>query len=313
MDVNSGNPLSSGSLATFMASSLPTETPPHVRDPYDAVALFSHACMISIGFRLIGLGEDHKIEATREASDPYPLPQAWNATSTSTYAFRYAHTQSSLEYLIKITRLGHKAVINALGIGDDRVHSLDLHIKDFFLPARFPFTAPSTPLPPPPPPPPSPAPSKTSSSPPAASPTSAPSSNSASSKKSPRASTNPATKIPPPPAPETSSSRGAQTPIHARDPPHHEPPRDDRAPPARPYPFDDPLAAAPRRAFPPGDFPPPGFEDEYEIGRPAGTAGVGGERRPLRIGERDLYPPGLGPRDPLNGGGGGRWGGGLWL
>ena len=52
-----------------------------------------------------------------------------------------------------------------------------------------------------------------------------------------------------------------------------------------------------------GDFPPPGFEDEYEVHRPRG--GIGGERRPLNIGERDLYPPGLGPHDPLRGGGGG--------
>lgn len=97
-------------------------------------------------------------------------------------------------------------------------------------------------------------------------------------------------------------------PAHA--PPQYDPLREDRAPPARPYPFDDPLAAGPRRPFPAGDFPPPGFDDEYEINRPPGRGGIGGERRPLNIGERDLYPPGLGPRDPLRGGGGG-FGGGI--
>lgn len=39
--------------------------------------------------------------------------------------------------------------------------------------------------------------------------------------------------------------------------------------------------------------------------------GFGGERRPLNIGERDLYPPGLGPHDPLRGGGFGPGGGGM--
>lgn len=86
--------------------------------------------------------------------------------------------------------------------------------------------------------------------------------------------------------------------------------RDDRLPPlAQPRPYNDPLAAEPRRPYPAGDFPPPGFEDEYEVNRPRG--GIGGERRPLNIGERDLYPPGLGPHDPLRGGGFGPGGGGM--
>lgn len=90
----------------------------------------------------------------------------------------------------------------------------------------------------------------------------------------------------------------------------HDPLRDDRLPPyAQPRPFHDPLAAEPRRPYPAGDFPPPGFEDEYEINRPRG--GIGGERRPLNIGERDLYPPGLGPHDPFRGGGFGPGGGGM--
>ena len=89
-------------------------------------------------------------------------------------------------------------------------------------------------------------------------------------------------------------------------PPAHDPLRDDHLPPlAQPRPFDDPLAAGPRRPFPVGDFPPPGFEDEYEINRPRGGIGDGPARRPFNIGERDLYPPGLGPHDPLRVGGGG--------
>lgn len=97
--------------------------------------------------------------------------------------------------------------------------------------------------------------------------------------------------------------------------PVNDPLRGDRLPPyAEPRPFDDPLAAAPRGRYPAGDFLPPGFEDEYEINRPPGRGGLGGERRPLNIGERDLYPPGLAPHDPFGGGGfgpGGLGGGGM--
>lgn len=91
-----------------------------------------------------------------------------------------------------------------------------------------------------------------------------------------------------------------------RQPEEPNPPRLDPMPaPAHPYPLHDPLAMPPRRPIPAGDFPPPGFEDEYEINRPPrgfhpGYGGPG-ERRPLNIGERDLYPPGLGPHDPLRG------------
>ena len=83
--------------------------------------------------------------------------------------------------------------------------------------------------------------------------------------------------------------------------PPHRPETGDRYPePARPHPFDDPLLATPpRRPIPPGDFPPPDFEDEFEMNRPPRYMPGPGERRPLNIGERDLYPPGLGPHDPL--------------
>ena len=82
--------------------------------------------------------------------------------------------------------------------------------------------------------------------------------------------------------------------------PTHDPLRGDHVPPyAQPRPFDDPLAVPPRRPIPAGDFPPPDFEDEFEMNRR--PRGIGGERRPLNIGERDLYPQGLGPHDPLQG------------
>lgn len=44
-----------------MYESLPVEAKPQLKNPYDAVALLSHACMLVVGFRLVGLGEDHKI------------------------------------------------------------------------------------------------------------------------------------------------------------------------------------------------------------------------------------------------------------
>ena len=101
---------------------------------------------------------------------------------------------------------------------------------------------------------------------------------------------------------------------HARrNPAPHNPLADHLPPPARPYPFNDPLADHhPRRPLPGGDFPPPGFDDEYDLERPlrgmAAPHFPGATRSPFNIGHDDLNPPGLGPFDPLRGsfvGGGG--------
>ena len=334
MSINTANMLSAKNITELMTSSLPKEPDSQLRNPYDAIALLVHACMLAVGFRLIGLGEDHKIgqqlscrtsdfntdhciEASSEASDAQPLPAEWNATNSSNYAFRYAHSQSSLEYLIKISRLGSKAVINGLGIGDDKVHSFNVRVKDYLSESSLPFTLPTD-------------------IPPQDSHTEPPSFHSpvpallqnlfiSAGRITDLGSLlkiNIIQKLAPGLRKEgyedsahavgnSTSSQPRGQPAPGREPagPNHDPLRDDRLPPhAQPRPYNDPLAAGPRRPFPAGDFPPPDFEDEYELNRPGIGGGIGG-RRPLNIGERDLYPPGLGPYDPLRmpgyGGGGG--------
>lgn len=69
--------------------------------------------------------------------------------------------------------------------------------------------------------------------------------------------------------------------------------------PAQPYPFNDPLNPPPRNPVPAGDFPPPGFEDPYDINRPARSPLQPGRSPFANIGADDLNPPGLGLHDPL--------------
>ncbi|KAF2863693.1 hypothetical protein K470DRAFT_254587 [Piedraia hortae CBS 480.64] len=80
--------------------------------------------------------------------------------------------------------------------------------------------------------------------------------------------------------------------------PTHPHPGEEPDKPAKPHPLTDPLAhpQQPRRG--PLPEPIPGFEDEHELQR--------GPRPPFShqppsIGERDLYPQGLGPNDPFRG------------
>jgi hypothetical protein len=58
------NPLSPDSILKHMAEALPThakdDTNSDISSSYEAIALFSHACMIAVGFRLLGYGEGQK-------------------------------------------------------------------------------------------------------------------------------------------------------------------------------------------------------------------------------------------------------------
>lgn len=60
-DTTTGNPLSAGSLALFMATALPKGENSKLKNGTEAIALAVHAGMLAVGFRLVGLGEDERI------------------------------------------------------------------------------------------------------------------------------------------------------------------------------------------------------------------------------------------------------------
>lgn len=301
------NPLSYPSLSKLMLASLPRDASPHISSNWDAVALAAHASMIALAFRLVGLGEDHRIEAHSDSEDPQPLPKEWNATNGS-YAFRYKHGQSSMEFLIKVNRMGNKAVVMGMAMGDDRTANFDLRAQDYIsegnLPLTFEFKEGET-------------------------------EEEAQRKKLVDAfisvgrlsdfgslmRVHLVQKFAPSLRKEgyeetaeesQSSSSGTRQPAPGREDntPGYDPLREDRDPRAQPHPLHDPLAQ-PRRPRGPLPEPIPGFDDELDLQRPRG--GIGGPQGGNfgRIGERDLYPQGLGPNDPLRGGiGGPGFGGG---
>ncbi|KAI9794356.1 MAG: hypothetical protein M1816_005425 [Peltula sp. TS41687] len=328
-----GNPFAASSLVDYMEASLPADVEAGtalLQTPSEAIALICHACMLAVGFRLVGLGEDHRLEAASETDEAKPLPREWNASSSSSsYAFRYVHPQSSMEYLIKVTRLGPKVVVFGMGIGDDKTNSFDVAVRDYILESSLPYQRPEDA---------------------GAERTkmqlqelflspgriadlaalfkvkiiqrvipglqklgydeTAPSSSSSS-------------------ATATAATGGGGGGGEGESAAARQPEPLYRGPPPRPIPIErfDPLAA--RRPLPVGDFAPPGFEDEYELNRPRPRRQLGplpppvhGGRNPLDIGHDDLYPAGLGPHDPLRGtfmpglprhggGGGGGGGGGM--
>ena len=288
-----GNVLSAVNLSECMVASLPKDVTPQLKHGIEAVALAAHAAMVAVGFRLVGLGEEHKIASQPTDSSKHTiLPADWNATKGA-YAFRYAHSQSSMEYLLRVTSMGNKAVIMGMGIGDDKTCSCDVKVKDYVSDGNLPATL-----------------------------TAEGRSEDEARRKlidvlisAGRLSDLGSLmrikiiqKITPSLNKEgyeegrdtqtsTSSSRPrVPAPAPLPDHPTYDPLREDRYPAARPYPLHDPLAAHPRRPMP---DPMPGFEDEFETQR--GPRGIMPGTFP-RIGDRDLYPPGLGPHDPIRGG-----------
>lgn len=59
------DPLGPAAVLEGMAKALPThdkdDTSSDLSSSLDCIALFSHACMVNLGFRLLGFNEDQKI------------------------------------------------------------------------------------------------------------------------------------------------------------------------------------------------------------------------------------------------------------
>jgi hypothetical protein len=287
-----------------MATSLPKGDSSQLKNGTEAVALAVHAGMLAVGFRLIGLGEDEPIskhpspllsplvitreliEAQADAENPSPLPTEWNASSS--YAFRYAHAQSAMEYLVKVNRLGGKAVVYALALGDDKTTHFEVTTKDYISESQLPFSV-------------------------SESTTTEDVSqklqdlfistgrlNDLGSLLKISVIQKLAPGLNKPGYEEDNNNHRERTSTADRQEPRRGEPANPRQPPnepepARPYPFHDPLAAQPRpeRHLP---EPIPGFDDELGINRQPGR--IPGNN-PINIGHDDLYPQGLGPNDPL--------------
>lgn len=61
---NNSGALSADSVLALAAQALrkdSSDVSPNLKKSYEAIALIGHACMVAVGFRLLGLGEDHVI------------------------------------------------------------------------------------------------------------------------------------------------------------------------------------------------------------------------------------------------------------
>lgn len=135
------NPLSNDSIVRHMADALPThskdDTDSDISSSYEAIALFSHACMTAVGFRILGFGEERKMESELAEISPR-LSTKWNSGFGS-YSLLYAHSQSSMQYVVKVDKLGSKAEIRGIGLGDERISRMEVTAKDYISSAALPL------------------------------------------------------------------------------------------------------------------------------------------------------------------------------
>ena len=89
---------------------------------------------------------DHSPEAECARLAPR-LPSQWN-NSLSSHGFIYAHTQSSMQFVLHIDRLGSKIEVRGLGTGAERIARFDITARDYIsssaLPLRITLTADGT-------------------------------------------------------------------------------------------------------------------------------------------------------------------------
>lgn len=98
-----------------LISNLPNVLPQSkqsLQSPVEAIAGLIHTALSVLGFRLTAVDDS----SPARTFDNNVLPEEWNLHGPGNYTMRYRHEQSSLEFLVKVTKLGSRTVINAIAI-----------------------------------------------------------------------------------------------------------------------------------------------------------------------------------------------------
>ncbi|KAI1796258.1 PI31 proteasome regulator N-terminal-domain-containing protein [Ganoderma leucocontextum] len=137
------NILDASALLHALPNLLPTGKK-SLESQQDAIAALVHTALTTLTFRLAGVdetGPSHTFENN-------VLPEEWNQHGPGNYTFKYKHEQSSLEFLVKVVKLGSRTLINSIAIQTSNTVSLDISTDDFTSPSFFPhdLSSSSTPL-----------------------------------------------------------------------------------------------------------------------------------------------------------------------
>jgi proteasome inhibitor subunit 1 (PI31) len=82
--------------------------------PEDAIAALVHSALTTLAFRLVAIDQVATSSASQSKSNV--LPVEWNKNGPSYYSFKYRHEQSSLDFLISVSKLGTRTLVNAIAL-----------------------------------------------------------------------------------------------------------------------------------------------------------------------------------------------------
>lgn len=135
-------PIHPTSTTSSSSSSSDDASPPaQLGSPADALSALIHTVMTRLDFRLTGLSDDDRSapSSSSDALSSNQLPASWNANAPDHYCFRYKHHQSSLDYVVKVVKLGNKAVIHGIALQGSKTSTLEIPLADYFSPSFFPY------------------------------------------------------------------------------------------------------------------------------------------------------------------------------
>jgi proteasome inhibitor subunit 1 (PI31) len=81
----------------------------NLASPEDAIAALVHSAFTTLAFRLVAIDQV-------PTSESNVLPVEWNKNGPSHYSFKYKHEQSSLEFLMNVSKLGTRTLVNAIAL-----------------------------------------------------------------------------------------------------------------------------------------------------------------------------------------------------
>ncbi|KAH9045183.1 PI31 proteasome regulator N-terminal-domain-containing protein [Lactarius pseudohatsudake] len=130
-----------------LTASLPNLLPHNrkkLESQQDAITALVHTSFHVLSFRLVAVDDSTPASNILEGV----LPDSWNSHGPGSYTLRYRHEQSSLEFVVKVVKLGSRTLINGIAVESDKTASLDIATNDFTSPSFFPFDAQATNPPP---------------------------------------------------------------------------------------------------------------------------------------------------------------------
>lgn len=117
-----GDPLDPALLTNRLPNLLP-EAAKKLSSAQDGLAALLHTAMAELGFRLIAIDEHSPLVPDLNNI----LPENWAKNGPGDYTFRYKHDQSSLEFLLKVSKLGNRTLFHAIALEARRFPHLHSH------------------------------------------------------------------------------------------------------------------------------------------------------------------------------------------